>query len=64
VAIALRSSVAAAINDLLYVTAGVAIVGGICAALLIRQKDFRSRDSEPPSASGEAAGQEAAEPAR
>jgi len=64
VALALRSSAAAALNDLLYVTAGVAIAGGVCAALLIRQKDFRSRDSEPPSASGEAAGQEAAEPAR
>ncbi|HXT93098.1 MAG TPA: MFS transporter, partial [Trebonia sp.] len=61
---ALRSSVAAGLNDLVYVTAGVAIVGGVCAALLIRRKDFLSRDSEPPSASGEAAGQEAAEPAR
>jgi len=61
---ALRSSVAAGLNDLAYVTAGVAIVGGVCAALLIRQKDFRSRDDVPPGAPGEAAGQETAKPAR
>jgi EmrB/QacA subfamily drug resistance transporter len=61
---ALRSSVAAGLNDVAYVTAGVAIVGGVCAAVLIRQKDFLSRDEAPPSAAGEAAGQEAANPAR
>jgi hypothetical protein len=61
---ALRSSVAAGLNDVAYVTAGIAIVGGVCAAVLIRQKDFLSRDEAPPSAAGEAAGQEAANPAR
>jgi hypothetical protein len=41
VAGALRSSVAAGLNDVVYVTAGVALVGAVCAALLIRGKDFR-----------------------
>ena len=63
VALALRSSVAAALNDLLYVTAGVAIAGAVCAMLLIRRKDFLSRDEAPPGACGETAGREAAEPA-
>jgi EmrB/QacA subfamily drug resistance transporter len=64
VAAALRSSVAAGLNDLAYVTAGVAIVGAVCATLLIRRKDFRPRDTTPPAASGDPAGQEATEPAR
>jgi EmrB/QacA subfamily drug resistance transporter len=64
VASALRSSVAAGLNDLAYVTAGVAIVGAVCASLLIRRKDFRSRDTAPPVASGDPAGREAPEPAR
>ena len=64
VAAALRSSVAAGLNDLAYVTAGVAIVGAVCATLLIRRKDFRQRDPAPPAASGDPAGQEAQEPAR
>ena len=64
VAEALRSSVAAALNDLVYVTAGVAIVGAVGAAALIRGKDFRRRDAAPPGAAGEQAGQEAPEPAR
>ncbi len=63
VALALRSSMAAALNDLAYVTAGVAIVGAVCATLLIRRKDFLSREEAPPGAPGEAAGQEAPEPA-
>ena len=64
VALALRSSVAAALNDLMYVTAGVAIVGAVCATVLIRRRDFHRRDEAPPGGSGEAAGQEATEPAR
>jgi hypothetical protein len=64
VAAALRSSVAAGLNDVAYVTAGVAIVGAVCATLLIRPKDFLRRDAAPPAASGDPAGQEATEPAR
>jgi len=71
VAAALRSSVAAGLNDLVYVTAGVAIIGAVCAATLIRRKDFLRRDSgapgapaAAPGAPGGAAGQEATEPAR
>jgi EmrB/QacA subfamily drug resistance transporter len=64
VSMALRSSVAAGLNDLAYVTAGVAIVGAVCATLLIRQKDFQRRDTAPPGAEGEHAGAEATEPAR
>ncbi len=37
---ALRSSFAASLNDLLYLTAGLALAGAICAVLLIRRKDF------------------------
>jgi MFS family permease len=44
VGLALRSSFAAALNELLYVTAGVAIVGAVCAVLLIRAKDFHRPD--------------------
>jgi hypothetical protein len=47
-----------------YVTAGVAIVGAVCATLLIRRKDFLRRDAAPPAPSGDPAGQEATEPAR
>jgi EmrB/QacA subfamily drug resistance transporter len=66
VAGALRSSVAAGLNDLVYVTAGVAIVGAVCAAVLIRGKDFRRRDALPPGATGtgDQTGQEAPQPAR
>ena len=53
-AAALRSSFAAGLNDLLYVTAVLALVGGLCAMLLIRRKDFVAREHEAagPSASG------------
>jgi EmrB/QacA subfamily drug resistance transporter len=45
---ALRSSFAAGMNEMLYVTAGLAIVGAVCAMLLIRRKDFhRPGDGEP-----------------
>jgi hypothetical protein len=56
VALAVKSAFAAGLNDLLYVTAGLALVGAVCALLLIRRKDFVSR-TEPqatPTASGEA----------
>jgi EmrB/QacA subfamily drug resistance transporter len=41
---ALRSSFAAALNELLYVTAGLAFVGAVCAMVLIRRKDFHRPD--------------------
>jgi EmrB/QacA subfamily drug resistance transporter len=43
---ALRSSFAAGLNDLLYVTAAVALAGAVSAALLIRGKDFVRADRE------------------
>jgi EmrB/QacA subfamily drug resistance transporter len=59
---ALRTSFAAALNDLLYVTAGVAIFGAVCAALLIRRKDFHPQNTpEPPAATETPAGHEATE---
>jgi len=45
---ALRSSFAAALNDLLYVTAGVAVVGAVCAALLIRPRTSSTRKAPSP----------------
>jgi hypothetical protein len=48
-AAAVKSAFAAGLNDLLYVTAGVALVGAVCALLLIRSKDFVSR-AEPAAA--------------
>ncbi len=51
VGLALRSSFAAALNELLYVTAVVAIVGAVCATALIRSKDFhRPGDTGPAAA--------------
>jgi EmrB/QacA subfamily drug resistance transporter len=50
VADALRSSFAAGLNDLVYVTAGVAIIGAVCATLLIRRKDFLDRNATPQAA--------------
>jgi EmrB/QacA subfamily drug resistance transporter len=47
-ALALRSSFAAGLNDLLYVTAGLALAGGVCSMLLIRNKDFVARMSATP----------------
>ena len=47
VGFALRSSFADALNELLYVTAGVALVGAVCAAVLIRSKDFHRPDARP-----------------
>jgi EmrB/QacA subfamily drug resistance transporter len=53
---ALRSSFAAGLNDLLYVTAGLAIAGAVCATLLIRRKDFQRPEDTEPAATGAAAG--------
>ena len=47
-ALALRSSFASGLNDLLYITAALALVGGVCATLLIRSKDFVKREAAPP----------------
>ena len=43
------------------VTAGVAIVGAVCAVLLIRRKDFHRQETPEPAATGSAAGHEATE---
>jgi len=52
VGVALRSSFAAALNELLYVTAGLAIFGAVCAVLLIRRKDFYHPGDAQPAAAG------------
>ena len=49
VAAAIKAAFAAGLNDLLYVTAAVALIGAVCALLLIRRKDFVSR-AEPQAA--------------
>jgi EmrB/QacA subfamily drug resistance transporter len=58
---ALRSSFAAALNELLYVTAGLAFVGAVCAVVLIRRKDFvRPDGAGAPAAANRTRPQEAA----
>jgi EmrB/QacA subfamily drug resistance transporter len=52
---ALRSSFAASMNELVYVTAALALVGAVCATLLIRSKDFHRPETPEPAASGTAA---------
>ncbi|HVT71067.1 MAG TPA: MFS transporter [Trebonia sp.] len=53
---ALRSSFAAGLNDLVYVTSAVAIVGAVFSALLIRGKDFhRPAETRPVASGGEGA---------
>jgi predicted MFS family arabinose efflux permease len=47
-ALALRSSFAAGLDDLLYITAALALAGGVCALLLIRSKEFVKRESAAP----------------
>jgi len=47
-ALALRSSFAAGLNDLLYIAAALALAGGVCAVLLIRSKDFVKREGGVP----------------
>jgi EmrB/QacA subfamily drug resistance transporter len=49
---ALRSSFADALNQLLYVTAGLALVGAVCAVVLIRRKDFHRPDGAGAAAAG------------
>jgi EmrB/QacA subfamily drug resistance transporter len=61
---ALRSSFAAGLNDLLYVTAGLAIVGAVCAATLIRRKDFHRAPGTEPAAAPETPDRDATEPVR
>jgi len=53
---AIRSAFAAGLNDLLYATAGLALVGAVCALLLIRGKDFvrRTDQQATPAAAGQA----------
>jgi EmrB/QacA subfamily drug resistance transporter len=54
VAAAVKAAYAAGLNDLLYVTAGVALVGAVCALLLIRRKDFVSRGEPQAAPAGDA----------
>src|ERR1700683_3277294 len=54
VAGAIKAAFAAGLNALLYVTAGIALVGGVCALLLIRSKDFVSRGEPPAAPAGDA----------
>jgi len=49
-ALALRSSFASGLNELLYITAALALAGGVCALLLIRGKDFVKREGGAPGA--------------
>ncbi|HTU74420.1 MAG TPA: MFS transporter [Trebonia sp.] len=46
-ALALRASFASGLNELLYITAALALAGGVCAVLLIRGKDFVKREGAP-----------------
>jgi EmrB/QacA subfamily drug resistance transporter len=65
VAVAIKAAFAAGLNDLLYVTAAVALVGGVCALLLIRGKDFVQR-TQPQASAGTSgpASPDSASPAR
>jgi EmrB/QacA subfamily drug resistance transporter len=56
VAVAIKAAFAAGLNDLLYVTAGLALIGALCALLLIRGKDFvrRTDPQTTPAADGQA----------
>ena len=62
---AIRAAFAAGLNDLLYVTGALALVGAVCALLLIRSKDFVSR-TEPQATAGTSgqASPDSASPAR
>jgi EmrB/QacA subfamily drug resistance transporter len=62
-AVAIKDAFAAGLNDLLYLTAGLALAGAVCALLLIRRKDFVARsgpqaahaaDAQAPAAQGAA----------
>jgi hypothetical protein len=69
VAEAVRSAFAAGLNDLLIVTGALALIGAVCALLLIRPRDFvRTGRTQPPGASPAAAdtgtGADSTRPAR
>jgi EmrB/QacA subfamily drug resistance transporter len=65
VAVAIRAAFAAGLNDLLYVTAGLALVGSLCALLLIRGKDFvRRTDPQATPTAGGQGGPETPAPVR
>jgi len=52
VAAAVKAAFAAGLNDLFYVTAGLALAGALCALLLIRSKDFAQRTDQAPAGDG------------
>ena len=54
VAEAVKAAFAAGLNDLLYVTAALALAGAVCALLLIRSKDFVSRTESAAAPAGAA----------
>jgi predicted MFS family arabinose efflux permease len=54
VAGAIKAAFAAGLNDLLYVTAGVALFGAVCALVLIRGRDFVSRTEPAAAPAGDA----------
>jgi EmrB/QacA subfamily drug resistance transporter len=54
VAVAIKSAFAAGLNNILYVTAALALAGAVCALLLIRSKDFVSRTERQAPPAGEA----------
>jgi EmrB/QacA subfamily drug resistance transporter len=58
-AAAIRDTFAAGLNDLLYLTAGLALAGAVCALLLIRSRDFVARGQPQPAPAPEAAAQAA-----
>jgi predicted MFS family arabinose efflux permease len=59
VGLALRSSFASALNELCYVTAGLALVGAVCAMVLIRRKDFHPQDGGESAPAGRTAAEKA-----
>jgi hypothetical protein len=63
VAVALKAAFAAGLNDLLYVTGALALVGAVCSLLLIRSKDFVQRtEPQAPSGTGGQASPDSASP--
>jgi hypothetical protein len=61
---AIKSSFAGGINNLLYVTGILALVGAVCSMLLIRNRDFASRQPSEPTDSGEGQPAPTSDPAR
>lgn len=62
VELALKSSFASSLNDIIYVTAGVALVGAVFGTLLIRSKDFHQAASPDAAASSAERGESAPSP--